>query len=1058
MKGDFTRSTFDRTKHYASVRWQQGRVQLDADWNEEMDILAHRDRTTRRDVIGLCGGPAGADADGNPLAGFLIHVDTTDGGLHVSPGRYYVDGVLVENEADVSILQQPDLPPLPGNTIDDVLVPPGTGLDEGTYLAFLDVWERHITALEDAGIRELALGGPDTATRSRVVWQVRLIPANTQDEVETISCATEPPAWQAVTGAGTGTLTARAEPSEAETDPCVVPAQAGYRGLENQLYRVEVHRLASSNEITVKWSRENGSVVCAWLDQDTTNPNRLTVESTGRDQVLGFAADDWVELTDEVRELRRQPGILVQIQAIEGNVLIIDPGGSTIDRGDFPKNPKVRRWDMPSEVGEISVDPSATDHWMELENGVQVRFGPGTYRSGDHWLIPARTANRDIEWPRDDAKDPLPQPPHGIHHHYCRLALVHFDGETWSRLSDCRHLFPPLTELVRFFHVGGDGQEAMPGQFLPRPLQVGVSNGQWPVEGARVAFEIMLGNGRLQAPGVATAPRIVVETDANGIAQCRWRLDAGTVSQQVEATLLDMDGKPFLDADGGPQITPLHFNANLSIASRIAYDPRNCADLSEAQTVQDAIDILCARPQGGCCVTVGRGGTFEELHEAVLALLEQGERDICICLLAGEHETIGPSITLGLEARDLHITLYGCGLASRLILTDKPWLLRGVKSVTLRDLAIEPAFQVDNEEGAISFHRCSRVTVTGCAIHGFTSKGPLLSITDGDQVRLRDNLLEAGRPGSLESPQKIFATAKVRSLSELFALPAQGEIRHAAFRAKAAAAAKKLASLGRDERSALRAQIGEALDGVSLSSGELLAFAKLLSDLADKVMDPANVLDLILDIRRAAIKARPGLALVLGESFLAKELPGVEMGVLDDDDLISVESNEIAGVTSLYGLPAPPELLGEALTEGFLKDLGEQLKERIRLNGLLGTLNVRGNHLVQVTVTAQVIQALIDALSTDNTTQLFGLFGRCLFSDNVFEGGRNLIISQHMAMTSNDFASLSPPGGTDDNLVIAATVIADTSVYTGNHGGGRTRVRDVSRATAQAANLELNIT
>ncbi|MFQ5630622.1 MAG: DUF6519 domain-containing protein [bacterium] len=34
LKGDFTRTTFKKEKHYSGVRMQQGRVQLDTDWNE----------------------------------------------------------------------------------------------------------------------------------------------------------------------------------------------------------------------------------------------------------------------------------------------------------------------------------------------------------------------------------------------------------------------------------------------------------------------------------------------------------------------------------------------------------------------------------------------------------------------------------------------------------------------------------------------------------------------------------------------------------------------------------------------------------------------------------------------------------------------------------------------------------------------------------------------------------------------------------------------------------------------------------------------------------------
>jgi hypothetical protein len=145
MKGDFTRNTFDHKKHYSSVRMQQGRVQLDADWNEQADIQAHLQQTEAKDLIGISGAP-------KDDAGFQITVDD-DGKIWISKGRYYVDGILCENETDMLFTQQPDLPGEP--------LPQAPGL----YLAYLDVWQRHITALEDAAIREIALGGPDTATR-----------------------------------------------------------------------------------------------------------------------------------------------------------------------------------------------------------------------------------------------------------------------------------------------------------------------------------------------------------------------------------------------------------------------------------------------------------------------------------------------------------------------------------------------------------------------------------------------------------------------------------------------------------------------------------------------------------------------------------------------------------------------------------------------------------------------------------------------------------------------------------------------------------------------------
>jgi hypothetical protein len=47
MKADVTRSTFRSTKHFHSVVMQQGRVQVDADWNESDDPHRH-DRPARR--------------------------------------------------------------------------------------------------------------------------------------------------------------------------------------------------------------------------------------------------------------------------------------------------------------------------------------------------------------------------------------------------------------------------------------------------------------------------------------------------------------------------------------------------------------------------------------------------------------------------------------------------------------------------------------------------------------------------------------------------------------------------------------------------------------------------------------------------------------------------------------------------------------------------------------------------------------------------------------------------------------------------------------------------
>ena len=81
MKGDFTRSTFKPEKHYNGVRMQQGRVLLDAEFNEHTDIAAHRSRTETTDLIGPCGAPqdhaggSGIDHQSERAASVYLHID-----------------------------------------------------------------------------------------------------------------------------------------------------------------------------------------------------------------------------------------------------------------------------------------------------------------------------------------------------------------------------------------------------------------------------------------------------------------------------------------------------------------------------------------------------------------------------------------------------------------------------------------------------------------------------------------------------------------------------------------------------------------------------------------------------------------------------------------------------------------------------------------------------------------------------------------------------------------------------------------------------------------------
>jgi hypothetical protein len=413
MTGDFTRSTFRSVNHYSKVRAQQGRAVLDAEINEQADIASHVVRTTGTDVIGPTGAPFH-----NPgtFLNFQVRADSTARDLVIAPGRIYVQGILCENEAEVRFLSQPDLP--------GAALPQTTGL----HAVYLDVWERHITASEQSAggyppMREAALGGADTASRVRVVWQVKLVP------VRTDACdAFVPPPRP------TGKLRASEVQGAPAASDCLVPSSGGYRRLENQLYRVEVH--ATGSAARFKWSRDNASMASKVTSTDQ-NASTIVVEDAGRDDVIGFAGARFVELSNESLALNGEAGVLLEVDTVTGpSIRVKNPSNASLTLG---ANPILRRWDGAGAVAASSP--------IELEDGVQVEFDGGTFAVGDYWLVPARTLTGKVEWPRDGSGQTVFDAAHGTRHHYAPLAIVSLSAGALTVTRDCRRLFPPLTAI-----------------------------------------------------------------------------------------------------------------------------------------------------------------------------------------------------------------------------------------------------------------------------------------------------------------------------------------------------------------------------------------------------------------------------------------------------------------------------------------------------------------------------------------------------------------------------------------------------------------------------------
>jgi hypothetical protein len=227
---------------------------------------------------------------------------------------------------------------------------------------------------------------------------------------------------------------------------------AGYRGLENQLYRVEIHRGGTADVATFKWSRDNGSIVTSVV---STGGSAVNVDSLGPDANLGFSPTQWVELIDDSNEfglVPNRPGQLRQIEGIDTTDLKVtfdaDPAALPVTLDVVSGHAKLRRWDQfTADASSEGVSLSA-GNWIDLENGIQICFTTtGTYTAGDYWLIPARTATGNIEWPPADSDASRFQPPRQTTIHRAPLACIHLADRQFV-VESCRRLFYPLVDLA----------------------------------------------------------------------------------------------------------------------------------------------------------------------------------------------------------------------------------------------------------------------------------------------------------------------------------------------------------------------------------------------------------------------------------------------------------------------------------------------------------------------------------------------------------------------------------------------------------------------------------
>jgi hypothetical protein len=713
MKTQISRDSFAREQRYSGVQLQQGRMLLDADWNELSEIDRQRVVDALHDAI----------AGGSPREGGLRLIADPPGSTNVRivPGSLYVDGVpaRLDAAAPLAVDAQPDYPL-------------HAGYDGRNVHLYADVWERCVSALEAPALLDPALHGADTATRSQTMLQIKWC-SETRDPLD--------PAFNPPLGDAPLCVRLRLVAASGDAcDPCASQVRVDER-IGNYLFRVEVHDYdAATQTLTLKWSRDNGAEACAAAAPP-----------------VGFDQGDWVwEFydADTERLLGNHPGVSPAPAKLRG----VLKENCVAPTGAGEAKTWVRQWDGMLRIRLDSGACSGCDRGVALFAGAdddpahgRVLYAGGVLKvnlervelelrcvgqrfvAGDYWLATVREATQvsgqyvlpampDLSVPAHG------EPPRGVRHHY--LLLGQIDNDRHLRpASDAlrrRLAFPPLSDIraadVGFtdncFGLFAGAQNVQ--QALDNLCAIGAEDIAYLLPDCAASEGRSL-KDRLRAALDADGDgRLSVKAALDGLL---CRLDATSLPYAVPACSATPSVRQRLglapgDANVAPVLDALLCEFNAGDLPLDKSDAALCSDLKvpAVVSVQDALGVLCARSGGGCAVVVS---SPQHLGLLLDEFARSNADDLWLCLKAGHYVLDNlPAIT---GKRSLRL----CGESARAVTisVSGPTLAFGAEQLILDQLALNFASNV----GQLAIN-AAHVTLHGCRFKRTTTSagGPAM--------------------------------------------------------------------------------------------------------------------------------------------------------------------------------------------------------------------------------------------------------------------------------------------------------------------------------------------
>ena len=439
MGSDRARVSYDPERQYRSVVLQQGRVSLESDWNEAWQIAAEEQRRQALDLVG----PSGALGDGFRIAlerakdgeGDADEDDLDGADFWVHAGTLYLGGVRASLPHCLRYSRQGEWQGRPhAEELDRTA-------GRQHELVYLGLHEQEVSAEEDEALSDVALGGRDTAHRTRLIQRIGRLPLRSGSREEAAEEAHKHwhergLHWDRVEGRLDSL--ARLQVHVSQPDEVIgFEETGGQAGAENQLIRVQI-----TDDGRVVWGYDNASQLYRIGIGDGKT---VTLKRAPRDVYHYPKRNQAVEVLLPAVALGDGQWIAAHTGFVTTLAEKYDPDTGRLTLAD----------DLPAHDRAVSAESAlflrvwervldlAPGRPLELAGtGLAIELTGESFHPGDYWTFSLRPGSAQYVFPARIHR--TPQPPDGPRRWVSPLALISWEGH--AKVQDLRFPLRNLTD------------------------------------------------------------------------------------------------------------------------------------------------------------------------------------------------------------------------------------------------------------------------------------------------------------------------------------------------------------------------------------------------------------------------------------------------------------------------------------------------------------------------------------------------------------------------------------------------------------------------------------